>query len=110
MRFYTTAGIAAFNIHGSLLPKFRGAAPVNWAIIKGESTSGLTSFILNDKVDTGTILLQKEVDITDGTTAGELYDTLMNLSPSLAIETINLLMSGNYEPKFQNDSQASPCA
>lgn len=104
---YNLAKIAAFNIHTSLLPKYRGAAPINWAIISGEKISGITSFILNDKVDTGSILLQKSVNIPENCTAGELYDLLMALAPQLAIDTCEMLISENYHLLPQNDAEAT---
>lgn len=104
---YTIPQIASFNIHGSLLPKFRGAAPINWAIIRGESKSGLTSFILQDKVDTGDILLKKEISITPLMTAGELHDSLQPMAAELALETCELLQSGNYSPLKQDDTEAT---
>jgi len=100
--------IATFNIHASLLPKYRGAAPINWVIINGEKTSGLTSFILEKKVDTGNILLQKAIDIPEGATAGDLHDLMMPEAAQMAVETCNLLLSGEYKLMVQDDSFASP--
>ena len=77
---YGLARCGSFNVHASLLPRFRGAAPINHAIINGEHETGVTSFLLNDVVDTGTILLQRTCGISDGTTAGELYAQLMPLA------------------------------
>jgi methionyl-tRNA formyltransferase len=105
---YKLAKIASFNIHTSLLPKYRGAAPINWAIINGEKISGLTSFILNDKVDTGSILLQKQVDIPPNWTAGELYNLLMENAPLFAVDTCELLFSGDYKLLPQDNSLATP--
>ncbi len=105
---YKLAKIASFNIHGSLLPKYRGAAPINWAIIKGETKTGLTSFILREKVDTGDMLLKKEVAIDDSTTAGDLHDKLMPLASELTIETIELIKSGNYKTMPQSNQEATP--
>ncbi len=105
---YTLASLGAFNIHGSLLPKFRGAAPINWAIINGEKESGVTSFLLNDKVDTGKILLKRSCSISDSMTAGELYTTLMPLSAELAVETCTLLAEGKAVPMQQDDTIATP--
>ncbi|GAB5466573.1 MAG: methionyl-tRNA formyltransferase [Candidatus Kapaibacteriales bacterium] len=100
--------IASFNIHGSLLPKYRGAAPINWAVIKGEKKTGLTSFILQKVVDTGNILLTKEIELGEETSAGQLHDSLMPLAADLAQETIDILLEGNYTPKPQIDSEATP--
>jgi len=104
---FELAQIATFNIHGSLLPKFRGAAPINRAIVDGESITGLTSFILNNKVDTGNILLQCKTQITETTIASELYDDLKVKASDLAIVTIQLLLNGNYTAINQNDELAT---
>jgi methionyl-tRNA formyltransferase len=105
---FSISKIATFNIHASLLPKYRGAAPINWAIINGEKTTGLTSFILEKKVDTGNILLQKSIDIPEGATAGDLHDLMMPEAAQMAVDTCNLLLSGNYKLMKQDDSLASP--
>src|SRR5690606_2422064 len=77
---YSLARLGAFNVHASLLPKYRGAAPINHALIQGENVTGVTSFLLTDVVDAGTIIQQKELAIPDGTTAGELYQQLQPLA------------------------------
>lgn len=82
-----------FNLHASLLPQYRGAAPINWAIINGEKKSGITTFLIDDKIDTGEILLQEEVIINEGDNAGVLHDRLMNLGAKLILKTINDLKS-----------------
>lgn len=105
---YTTASKGAFNLHASLLPKYRGAAPINWAIINGEQESGVTTFFLQDKVDTGNVLLQKRIPITDGMTAGELHDRLSDIGASAVLETVRLIESGKAAPLPQNDLLASP--
>lgn len=105
---YSQAKLGAFNIHGSLLPKYRGAAPIQWAIINGEKVSGVTSFLLQEKVDTGAILKTREVEISDGMTAGELYFALMPLAAELAVETCGLLLKGEAVPQPQNDEEATP--
>jgi methionyl-tRNA formyltransferase len=105
---FTIPKIASFNIHGSLLPKYRGAAPINRAIIVGEKTTGVTSFILQDKVDTGNILFKKEIAITDSMTAGELYESLKPMAADLALETCEALLSNNYNPLKQDNSLATP--
>ncbi len=105
---YSIAKIASFNIHGSILPKYRGAAPINYAILNGEKISGVTSFILQEKVDTGNILLKKEVSIPENSTAGDLHNLLVPLTVDCAIETIELLFSGEFTPLIQDDTQASP--
>jgi len=98
--------IAAFNIHGSLLPKYRGAAPINRAIINGESNTGLTSFILQEKVDAGNILLTKEINIAFHENFGDIYNRLAPIASDLTIETIELLLTGDYFPKIQNNKDA----
>ncbi|MFA5511828.1 MAG: methionyl-tRNA formyltransferase [Candidatus Kapaibacterium sp.] len=104
---YKIPRIASFNIHGSLLPKYRGAAPINHAIINGERETGLTSFVLKDKVDTGEVLLTKKIGIGPDMTAGELHDIMMPLAAELTIETINLLSDGHYKTSSQNDVLAT---
>ncbi|MCU0424343.1 MAG: methionyl-tRNA formyltransferase [Candidatus Kapabacteria bacterium] len=104
---YTAARLGAFNIHGSLLPKYRGAAPIHWAIMSGETESGVTSFLLADGVDTGAMLGRRTTPITDGMTTGELHDVLMLLGAELALETCQMLASGTAKPLPQNDSEAT---
>ena len=77
-----------FNLHASLLPKYRGAAPINWAIINGEKKTGVTTFFIDEKIDTGNIILQKEVLIDDKETVGQLHDNLMHLGSKLVVETV----------------------
>jgi methionyl-tRNA formyltransferase len=105
---YSLASLGSFNVHASLLPKFRGAAPINWTIINGEKETGVTSFLLNDKVDTGTILLQKSIEIFQGFTAGDLYLALKPEAANLALNTCKLLIEGNYQVFGQDESLASP--
>lgn len=104
---YKAAKIASFNIHTSLLPKYRGAAPINWAVINGEKKTGLTTFILKDTVDTGDILLQHEIEILEDYTAGDLHDRMMFEAPDFAVKTCELLLSGKYELKSQSQNDAS---
>lgn len=77
-----------FNLHASLLPAYRGAAPINWAIIKGETRTGVTSFFINEEIDTGDIILQEEELIFPDDTAGSLHDKLMNRGASLVVQTV----------------------
>ncbi|MBZ0327151.1 MAG: methionyl-tRNA formyltransferase [Altibacter sp.] len=83
-----------FNLHASLLPNYRGAAPINWAIINGETKTGVTTFFIDDKIDTGEIILQDEVAISPNETAGTLHDTLMHLGSELVLKTVSLLEKG----------------
>ena len=105
---YQMARLAAFNIHASLLPKFRGAAPINHAIMQGEKESGVTAFLLNDVVDTGSILLQRRCPIEQNMTAGELYAALMPLGAEAAVATVEALLEQRAQPLQQDDTQASP--
>jgi methionyl-tRNA formyltransferase len=89
------------NLHGSILPNYRGAAPINWAIINGEKESGVTTFFINDKIDTGDILLIEKTEIKDGQTAGELHDKLMEIGSKLIIRTISEIESGTLKSKKQ---------
>ena len=86
--------LGTFNLHASLLPDYRGAAPINWAIINGETKTGVTTFFLDDKIDTGEIILQKETAIEPTETVGVLHDKLMHLGSELVIETVELIKTG----------------
>ena len=90
-----------FNLHASLLPQYRGAAPINWAIINGEHKTGVTTFFIDDKIDTGEIILQTEVTIQPNETVGELHDTLMHLGSKLVIETIHLIADNKVKTSKQ---------
>jgi methionyl-tRNA formyltransferase len=98
----------SFNLHGSYLPKYRGAAPIQWALINGETETGLTTFKLAEKVDTGNIYLQQKLEILPEDNFGTLHDRMSELGAKLVLETVNLIESGNYELKKQDDSLASP--
>jgi methionyl-tRNA formyltransferase len=98
--------LGTYNLHGSLLPKYRGAAPINWAVINGETESGVTSFKLKHEIDTGNMLFQEKAPITKTTTAGELHDTLMKVGAEVILKTVKAIESGNYELKPQDDSQS----
>jgi methionyl-tRNA formyltransferase len=96
--------LGTFNLHASLLPHYRGAAPINWAIIHGESQTGLSTFLLDAGMDTGRILLQRAVPIASDDTAASLHDRLMETSPSLITATTDLLLSGIPTSHPQPDS------
>lgn len=96
------ANIGPVNLHGSLLPEFRGPAPINWAIIKGEKKTGTTTIFMDQGVDTGDILMQKEVFINEDDTAGTLHNRLAKLGSDLVIETLGKLEKGELEPKPQD--------
>ena len=91
------------NLHASLLPMYRGAAPLNWAIIKGEKKSGNTTMLMDVGLDTGDMLLKDEVEISDDMTAGDLHDILMERGADLLIKTIEGLVNKNIKPEKQND-------
>lgn len=87
--------MGTINLHASLLPNYRGAAPINWAIIQGEKETGVTTFKLQHEIDTGNILLQEKIKITDDETAGTLHDKMMNVGAGLLLHTIEELEKGN---------------
>jgi len=99
--------LGCINLHASLLPKYRGIAPVNWAIINGEKTTGVTTILMDEGVDTGDIILSKEVWIGEDETAGELLERLARIGADLLLETCDLVASGNYERRKQDDKLAS---
>ena len=98
------------NLHGSILPNYRGAAPINWAIINGEKESGVTTFFINDKIDSGDVLLIEKTEIKDGQTAGELHDKLMEIGSKLIIRTISEIESGTLKSKKQIISESQKTA
>ena len=89
------------NLHGSLLPQYRGAAPINWAIINGEKESGVTTFFLKHEIDTGDVLFSEKVQITEEMTAGDLHDALMEVGATLLTTTVKAIENGNYQEKAQ---------
>lgn len=93
--------LGTFNLHASLLPAYRGAAPINWALINGDTVSGVTTFLINEQIDAGSILLQKETILTPNMTVGELHDTLQELGAALTLETCNLLAEGKLSAQPQ---------
>lgn len=105
---YSLPKYGTFNVHTSLLPKYRGAAPMHRAIMNGEMETGITTFLLDDKIDTGSMLLQEKVSITPDENVGELHDDLMRLGAKLARETIRGLANGTLSPKPQDNSLATP--
>lgn len=98
---YTIPPLGTFNVHASLLPQYRGAAPIQRAIMNGETVTGVTTFLLDEHTDTGALLLQKSVEITNEDNAGTLHDKLMSLGAEVAVETLSLLASGNATPMPQ---------
>lgn len=97
----------SINLHASLLPKYRGAAPINWAIINGEKETGVTTFFLKETADTGNIILQARTTINDDETAGELHDRLAEIGAEVVLETVRLIELGRARPRSQDDSLAT---
>ena len=87
--------LGTFNLHASLLPQYRGAAPINWAVINGEAKTGVTTFFIDEKIDTGAMILKAETDIGTEETAGELHDRLMELGKDTVIKTLSLIANDN---------------
>jgi len=96
--------MGTINLHGSLLPKYRGAAPINWAIINGESETGITTFKLQHAIDTGDILMQETIEIRPNETAGELHDEMKVLGAGLVYKTLQAYCEGKIKPFPQADS------
>lgn len=105
---FTIPKYGSFNLHASLLPKYRGAAPIQWALINGETETGLTTFKLAEKVDTGNIYLQEKVPIYPDDNFGTLHDKLSLLGAEAVLETVNRIESGNAKPQKQDDQLATP--
>jgi methionyl-tRNA formyltransferase len=105
---FTIPPKGSFNLHGSLLPKFRGAAPIQWAIINGEKETGLTTFALAEKVDTGNIYYQERIDIKDDDNFGTLHDRMSELGAEMVLKTVEMIESGNFNLMEQDNSKASP--
>lgn len=95
--------LGTFNLHASLLPNYRGAAPINWAIINGETKTGVTTFFIDDKIDTGAMILSSETEINPNENAGQLHDRLMNLGSNTVIETLTLIEKGNISTTIQKE-------
>lgn len=95
--------LGTFNLHASLLPQYRGAAPLNWAVINGETKTGVTTFLLDQKIDTGKILFKKGIAIDENDTVGDIHDKLMDIGANLVVETVNALANGNYNTIAQSD-------
>lgn len=98
--------MGTFNLHASLLPQYRGAAPINWAIINGEKETGVTTFLLNEHIDEGNILLQETTPIAPDDNAGTLHDRLAAIGSRLVVETLDGLAEGTLQPRPQEE-QAS---
>jgi methionyl-tRNA formyltransferase len=93
-----------FNLHASLLPNYRGAAPINWAIINGETKTGVSTFFIDEKIDTGAMIFQHEVDILPNETAGELHDKLMIIGSHLVLKTVSSIQQGGIKTTAQPEN------
>lgn len=96
--------LGTFNLHASLLPNYRGAAPINWAIINGETETGVTTFFIDDKIDTGAMILNKKVAIDPNENVGQLHDKLMVLGSETVLETLELIEKGNVTTIIQTEN------
>ena len=94
-----------FNLHASLLPNYRGAAPINWAIINGETKTGVTTFFIDDKIDTGAMILSKEINIEQEENAGHLHDRLMHIGSETVLETLKLIATNEAKATIQVDNE-----
>jgi methionyl-tRNA formyltransferase len=97
--------LGTFNLHASLLPQYRGAAPINWAIINGEKQTGVSTFFLQHEIDTGDILFHEKESISEDDNAGTLYSRLMNKGAGLVLKTVRAIEKGEYKPQPQNFSK-----
>jgi methionyl-tRNA formyltransferase len=97
--------IGTFNLHASLLPQYRGAAPINWAIINGEKETGVTTFFLKHEIDTGSIIFQEKESIDENDNVGSLYERLMKKGANLVLKTVQAIREGNYPSTPQNEKQ-----
>ena len=105
--------LGTFNLHASLLPQYRGAAPINWAVINGDTETGVTTFFLTHEIDTGKIILQRRLKIEETDNAGIVYDSLMTIGSGLVLETVNLILEKKVEAisqenYFKNPSELRP--
>ncbi|OZC04516.1 methionyl-tRNA formyltransferase [Rubricoccus marinus] len=105
---YETAKLGAFNLHGSLLPAYRGAAPINRAIMDGVTETGVTTFFLRPSVDTGDVILWRRTPVGPDETAGDVHDRLMEIGAEAVVETVRRIASGKAEGQPQDDALASP--
>lgn len=97
--------LGTFNLHGSLLPQYRGAAPINWAVINGETETGVTTFFLQHEIDTGNVIFAEKTPILPEDNAGTIYDKLMEIGAGLVVKTVEAIEAGNY-PQIPQDMSA----
>lgn len=104
---WTMPHLGTMNLHGSLLPRYRGAAPINWAVINGEKETGVTTFFLKHEIDTGDVLLTERFDIGEDETAGEVHDKMMNIGANALLKSVQLIEKGGYILKPQEDTEVT---
>ena len=100
--------LGTFNLHGSLLPKYRGAAPINWAVIGGDKETGCTTFFIRQEIDTGDVLFRHRMPVGENDTAGDVHDRMMLEGSELVLRTVQAIQSGDYALDKQDDSLATP--
>lgn len=100
--------LGTFNLHASLLPKYRGAAPINHALLNGETETGVTTFFLTDKIDTGDIISQRRISVTDDENVGQLYDRLMKVGSEEVLSTVKAISEGSLTRRPQPEGEFSP--
>ncbi|WP_163717117.1 methionyl-tRNA formyltransferase [Mangrovibacterium lignilyticum] len=98
--------LGTFNLHGSLLPQYRGAAPLNWAVMNGDKETGVTTFLLSHEIDTGAILFREKITIGDDDNVGDIHDRLMEIGATLVVKTVDALAAGNFQAIEQDDMGA----
>ena len=99
--------LGTMNLHGSILPKYRGAAPINWAVIKGETETGVTTFFLKHEIDTGDVLFTETLPIGEDETVGEIHDKMMLLGAETVLKSVKAIEKGDYVLKPQANTQAT---
>lgn len=100
--------LGTFNLHGSLLPKYRGAAPINWAVINGETETGVTTFFIQHEIDTGDLIFQERMPIGPDETVGEVHDRMMTLGAETVLKTVQAIAAGEVEAQQQDHTLATP--
>jgi methionyl-tRNA formyltransferase len=108
LEVFTIPPKGSFNLHGSILPKYRGAAPIQWALINGDKETGVTTFMLEQKVDTGNIIIREKIKIEDTDDFGALHDKLSQLGADVVLNTVTLINNGKIKLLKQDDSLSSP--
>jgi methionyl-tRNA formyltransferase len=105
---FTAARMGAFNLHGSLLPRYRGAAPIHRAVMAGETETGVTTFFLRERVDTGNVILRRSMAIGPEETTGDVHDRMMHLGAEVVVETVRLVERGEVHEEPQDERLATP--